>query len=442
MLRLLTVGCVAAANCVAACGCVDLAVAAANPRHALGPAPASLGAAYSVDPRHPVSATELGRLGHDVFFDASLSASGRSSCATCHDPAHAFAPANALPVQLAGTDGRTPGVRGAPSLRYLQSVPPFSEHAFENEGDDSIDAGPTGGRTWDGRAASAHAQAKLPLLSPFEMGNATPTDVVAKLRSANSASRFRALWGDDIFERPADAFAAAVMALEVYQETPAAFQPFSSKYDAVLRGQARLSASEARGRAAFEDPLRGNCASCHPSEAKSDGSAPLFSDFGYVAIAVPRNRALAGNADPGYFDLGLCGPLRQDLRDHAEYCGAFRVPSLRNVATRGSFFHNGVFHDLAEAVRFYATRDTDPGRWYGRDETGRPRHFDDLPERYQGNVNRQVPFGAVAGEGPTLSEGDIRDIVAFLKTLTDADVDAAMPPPPTSAQTPTSSISR
>jgi cytochrome c peroxidase len=402
------------------------------------PAPASRGAAYAVDARHPVSAAALGRLGHELFFDASLSASGRSSCAACHDPAHAFAPANALPVQLAGAQGRTPGLRAVPSLRYLQAVPPFSEHAFENEGDDSVDAGPSGGRTWDGRAGSAHEQAKLPLLSLFEMGNASPADVVAKLRSASSAPRFRALWGDDIFDRPADAFAAAAMALEVYQETPAAFQPFSSKYDAVLRGEARLSAAEARGRAAFEDPARGNCASCHPSEPKADGSAPLFSDFGYVAIGVPRNRALAGNADPRYFDLGLCGPLRQDLRDRAEYCGAFRTPSLRNAASRRSFFHNGVIHDLADAVRFYATRDVEPARWYGRDKNGRPRRFDDLPARYQRNVNRQTPFGAV----PKLNEADIGDIVAFLDTLVDADASASAPRLPPLAQTPTSSISR
>jgi len=81
-----------------------------------------------------------------------------------------------------------------------------------------------------------------------------------------------------------DESSAAAMALEVYQERPEEFQPFSSKYDAVLRGAAELSASEARGRAAFDDPTRGNCASCHPSEPKEAGSAPLFSDFGYVAI--------------------------------------------------------------------------------------------------------------------------------------------------------------
>ena len=390
-------------------------------------APASRGAAYGVDPLHPIAAASLSALGRELFFDVSLSASGTISCAGCHDPAHAYAPANALPVQFAGRDGRTEGLRAVPSLRYLQTLPPFSEHSFENEGNDSIDAGPTGGRTWDGRADSAHEQARLPLLSEFEMGNASANDVVARLRAGRSEARFRALWGADIFARPNDAFAAAAMALEVYQEEPAEFQPFSSRYDAVLRGSASLSAAEERGRAAFEDPARGNCAICHPSEPKADGAAPLFSDFGFVAIGVPRNKALLANADPGFADLGLCGPLRQDLRMRAEYCGAFRTPSLRNVATRQSFFHNGVVHDLAEAVRFYATRDSEPGRWYGRDGQGRPRRFDDLPERYHGNVNRDAPFGRVAGAAPALSESEIRDIVAFLQTLTDADALQAPP---------------
>lgn len=381
-------------------------------------------AAYAVDAARRVPAAELAQLGRLLFVDRSLSASGRSSCADCHDPAHAHAPANARPVQLAGRDGSTPGLRAVPSLRYLQTVPAFTEHAFESEGDDSLDAGPTGGRTWDGRAASAHEQAELPLLSPFEMGNRSPRQVVARLRAGASAPRFRALWGDDIFERPADAFAGLAMALEVYQETPAEFQPFTSKYDAVLRGEARLSAGEARGRAAFLDPARGNCASCHPSEPRPDGSAPLFSDFGYAALGLPRNRAIPANADARHIDLGLCGPLREDLRDRAEYCGAFRTPSLRNVATRRSFFHNGVVHDLGDAVRFYATRDSDPARWYGRDAHGRVRWFDDLPERYRGNIRRDAPFGTTR----RLSEADVRDIVAFLATLTDADVLAASRP--------------
>jgi hypothetical protein len=75
---------------------------------------------------------------------------------------------------------------------------------------------------------------------------------------------------------------------------------------------------------------------------------------------------MQGNRDPRFYDLGLCGPDRTDLIGHADYCGPFKTPTLRNVARRGSFFHNGRFHNLRQVLEFYATRDTDPARWYPR----------------------------------------------------------------------------
>ena len=71
-----------------------------------------------------------------------------------------------LAVQLGGKDMRQPGMRAVPSLKYLQVVPQFTEHYFESddEGDDSIDNGPTGGLTWDGRVDRGRDQARIPLL--------------------------------------------------------------------------------------------------------------------------------------------------------------------------------------------------------------------------------------------------------------------------------------
>src|SRR5262249_17803828 len=114
---------------------------------------------------------ELSTLGRALFAEAGLSASGRPSCASGHDPARAVGPPNALPVQSGGADHARAGVRAVPSLGYLQTVPPFTAHFFDADGNDSEDQGPAGGRMWDGRAESAHAQARLPLLSPFEMAN-------------------------------------------------------------------------------------------------------------------------------------------------------------------------------------------------------------------------------------------------------------------------------
>src|SRR5882757_5427372 len=92
----------------------------------------------------PPSAAAMAAVGRRLFFDKSLSASGKISCASCHDPGRAFGPPNDLPVQSGGGDGRRTGVRAVPSLTYTQGIPPFTEHFFDDEGDDSIDQGPAG----------------------------------------------------------------------------------------------------------------------------------------------------------------------------------------------------------------------------------------------------------------------------------------------------------
>jgi cytochrome c peroxidase len=357
--------------------------------------------------------TALGRM---LFFDTGLSVSGTMACATCHSPIHAFGPPNDLAVQR-GAVARRSGLRAVPSLMYTQNVPPFTEHYFDGEGDDSIDQGPMGGRTWDGRAQSAHDQARLPLLSPFEMGNASTEAVVARVERAPYAAQFRDTFGERVFKDRELAFKGVLMALETYQQSPAEFYPYSSKYDAWLRRQATLTAAESRGLDAFDDPAKGNCARCHPS-AMRQGAFPQFTDFGYAAIGVPRNAAIPANAQRRYFDLGLCGPLRTDM-DKQEYCGLFRTPSLRNVATRRVFFHNGVLHRLEDVVRFYAERDTAPQKWYRHAAGGSTQTFDDLPAKYRGNLDRESPFDRHVGEKPPLNEGDIQDIVAFLNSLTD-----------------------
>jgi cytochrome c peroxidase len=363
------------------------------------------------------SAAALTALGRQLFADPALSASGKIACATCHDPKHDFGPANTQAVQRGGADGRSLGVRAVPSLKYTQNTPPFTEHFIDDDGDDSVDQGPAGGRTWDGRSQSFHDQARLPLFSSFEMANRDSDAVVAKVQ-AGHAEEFRAVFGAKVFDDKALAFKGVLMALEAYQQSPAEFYPYSSKYDAFLRHDASLSAQESRGLAAFNDPERGNCARCHPS-AKIKGAFPQFTDFGFAAIGAPRNFGIPVNADRRYYDLGLCGPLRTDLQDRQEYCGLFRTPSLRNVAHRPVFLHNGVFHSLSDVVRFYAERDTKPEKWYPRAPDGGILKFDDLPVLYVANVDTQAPFDRHAGDAAALNDQDIEDIVAFLRTLTD-----------------------
>ncbi len=373
------------------------------------------------------SAAALTAIGRALFFDRQLSASGSLACASCHDPAHAFAAPNARAVQRGGADRGQPGVRAVPSLMYEQSMPPFTEHFFDaDDGDDGVDQGPAGGTLWDGRAQSAHEQARVPLLSEFEMANSSDDDVVVKVARAPYAAQFRRAFGAGVFADRRRAFKAVLLALETFEQSPADFYPYSSKYDAFLRGTASLSAAEQRGLAAFNDPARGNCARCHPS-AMREGALPQFTDFGFAALGAPRNRAIPANADPRYYDLGLCGPLRKDLAGRAEYCGLFRTPTLRNVARKCVFLHNGVFHTLEDVVRFYAERDTAPEKWYPRGANGAALKFDDLPVRYRRNVDHAPPFGEYPGERPRLNDADVHDVVAFLNALSDGYGPAAAP---------------
>ncbi|MGF6755194.1 cytochrome c peroxidase [Paraburkholderia sp. GAS42] len=371
------------------------------------------------------SVRKMTALGKQLFFDASLSGSGKLACASCHSPDHGFTPANSLAVQLGGSDMRQQGLRAVPTLKYLQSVPAFAEHFHdsEDEGDESVDAGPTGGLTWDGRVDRGSDQARIPILSTFEMGS-TPEKVAAAVKAAPYANAFRAAFGAHIFDDTDATFKAVLQSLETFEQTPETFYPYTSKYDAALAGKAQLTTAELHGLQLFNDEKKGNCASCHLSQRANDGSPPQFSDFGLIAIGVPRNRALKVNRDPHFYDLGACGPERTDLKGHNEYCGIFRTPTLRNVALKKRFFHNGIYHSLDEVVRFYAERDTNPEKFYPVVK-GKVQKFDDLPKRYWANLNTDPPFDRKPGGEPALNEAEIKDVVAFLNTLTDGYQPAA-----------------
>nr|WP_260176380.1 MULTISPECIES: cytochrome c peroxidase [unclassified Janthinobacterium] len=389
------------------------------PKDAAAAAPAYLTAAYAPTLKRQPSVPEMTAMGRAMFFEPSLSVSGKMSCASCHSPEHAYGPPNALAVQLGGPELKDAGTRAVPSLRYIQNAPSFTEHFHDDDGDDSVDAGPTGGRNWDGRSQSGHEQALGPLLSAREMGNPDVASVIAKLQHGPLAAQFRKTYGDDIFAQPEQALRWALMSLEVFQESPADFYPYTSKYDAFLRKQVQLNPQELRGLALFNDENKGNCASCHISQPAAGGGFPQFTDYGLLNIGVPRNRNLPVNADPAYFDLGLCGPDRSDLKEHKEYCGSFKTPSLRNVALRKVFFHNGSFTSLEQVLRFYVQRDTAPQKWYPKNLDGSIHKYDDMPPGMEANVNVEAPFDRKAGQAPALNEKEIADVVAFLKTLTD-----------------------
>ena len=139
-----------------------------------------------------------------------------------------------------------------------------------------------------------------------------------------------------------------------------------------------------------------------------------FTDFSYDSLGVPRNNSIAANQVSGFYDMGLCGPARTDLAQRADLCGRFKVPSLRNVALRKRFFHNGAFDNLQDVVRFYVTRDLTPQVWYPSDA------YDDLPSHLRGNVNvTEGPYNRLPGQAAALTPSEIDDLVAFLRTLSD-----------------------
>jgi cytochrome c peroxidase len=373
--------------------------------------------AVSVVQAAPQALSPLQQLGRNMFFDPSLSASGKMACATCHDPKYAYGPAPGKAIALGGPHMDQSGTRAVPSLRYLREVPAFKEEYKFLDGD----VGPIGGMMWDGRAASLAEQAQMPLLAANEMANASPAEVVRRLARAAYAPQFKALFGAQIFKQPAKAFAAGTSALAAFQQVPQEFFPYSSRYDAYLRGDIELSEQEERGAALFKDPDKGNCASCHLGTSR-DGVPPPFTDFDFVNVGVPRNPRLPANADPRYYDLGLCGPHRLDLAKKRELCGFFVSPTVRNTAIRDAFFHNGVYSNLKQVMDFYNERDLRPEKFYPKNPDGSVHRYDDLPPGYPDDIDHDPPLDRKPGQKPALTDAEIDDIIAFLKTLTDTDV--------------------
>ena len=431
------------------------------------------GSSTSSSPPATTSPSVAAVAGKALFFDASLSASGKQSCGTCHVPSHAFtadpATDHGLPVPLGGPNMDQTGFRNAPSLMYASFTPPFS-----------IADGPVGGFFRDGRASSLATQAQQPFITPFEMANRDAAEVVGRLQqSAATLAAFVAAYGEAALTDPDTALKDMGLALAAFETEDPSFHPFSSKYDYWLQGQAQLTAQEQAGLDLFNNPTKGNCTACHPSQAQSYDSHALFTDFTFDNIGVPRNWKIPANtpgsvspidgaalatvltpvdvpadAEYAYYDMGLCGPLqpspsdvnaRPNLSATTTLCGIFKVPTLRNIAVTSPYFHNGVFSDLHQVVEWYVTRDINndtgnnpnpvaagpggnPYQAVGTFYTaanGTPDlyEYNDLPVDYDANVNvGEVPYTPPTfggGQAPTLTPQEIDEVVAFLCTLTD-----------------------
>jgi cytochrome c peroxidase len=394
-------------------------------------------------PAQPLSA--MARLGRDIFFDTSLSSSGKIACASCHSPDHAYGPPNDGPVMLGGPALTLPGARAVPSLTYLERQPEFSigpddplnenvnlaqqaevgktaarAEKIATKTAQSANIVPQGGLFWDGRADTLQMQASGPLLDPREVDGGSIEIMAEKIRQAPYARKLAALFGENILKNPNLLVAEATFAIGRYQIEEPSFHPYTSKYDYWLEGKARLSEAEMRGLRLFNDPEKANCAGCHTSEPSKDGYPPAFTDRQYEALAAPRNLALSDTKDPNYFDLGVCGPFRKNIADQTQFCGMFKTPTLRNTAVRHAFFHNGVFQTLQQVMDFYNFRDTNPEKVYPLGADGKAQKYNDIPAQYHANVDiSDPPFNRHPGEPPAMTAQDEADIIVFLKTLND-----------------------
>ena len=335
--------------------------------------------------------TKKEQLGKEVFLDKNLSTPPGQACAHCHAAEAGFGQPDAeLPVSKGVYSDRF-GNRNDLTAAYAAFSPRFHYDADEGHY--------VGGLFWDGRAATLEEQAKGPFLNPLEMANSNAAAVVAKVQQSSYADLFREVFGPEAFIDPNRAYDFVAEAIAAYERTHE-LNPFSSKYDLFLQGKVKLTDQEQRGLALFEDEKKGRCIACHPNRPGPNREPPLFTDFTYDNLGVPKNAEspfyyLPKSLNPDgtkFVDLGLGAVVKKP-----EENGKFRVPTLRNVAVTAPYMHNGIFKTLRQVVAFYNTRDVGP--W-------------PAPEVSQ-NVNREE-LGNLG-----LTEQEVDDIVAFLHTLTD-----------------------
>jgi len=388
------------------------------------------------DPDHqqtarPSDLNDLEQLGKKLYFDTALSEPAGQSCATCHDQSVGWTgpktEINQGGAVYPGAAHERFGNRKPPSAAYATPSPPLRYDAEEEMF--------IGGNFWDGRATGwllgepAAEQAQGPFLNPAEQNLPDVATLVARVCASAYGDHFRFIYGTAICDRIPEAYNAIGQAIYAYENSPE-LNAFSSKYDHYLRDPARypLSAQELYGLQLFNNEEKGKCAECHPSAPGKDGSPPLFTDFSYDNLGLPKNRAnptyhMPVTLNPqgaAWVDPGLGGFLATVPRfAHlaGKNNGLHKVPTLRNVDKRPypdfvkAFGHNGVFKSLKEIVHFYNTRDTLPecetvsNAAPGVNCWSRPEVADNLNKEELGNLK--------------LSEAEELAIVVFLQTLND-----------------------
>jgi cytochrome c peroxidase len=327
----------------------------------------------------------VAKLGEQLFSDETLSNPPGKSCASCHAPQSSFRDPESDHTTSDGAVAGRFGFRNAPTAMYASFAPPLS-HAG---------AAYRGGLFWDGRADTLEQQAGGPVMNPIEMNNPDIKTVAEKLRRGKLAKQFRATFGKDALDDDEAAFRHLSEALAAYERTPL-LQPFSSKYDAYLHGKATLTDDEKAGLALFDQ----HCASCHPDKPGPGGAPPLFSDFSYANIGIPKYRnsyyfKMSREMNPdgeAFVDHGLMTTTKDAAQD-----GKFRTPTLRNIMHSPPYGHNGYFASIGYMLDFLNSRDVKT--WPAAEVPATVDH------EHTGNMG--------------MSRDELKQIVSFLRTLSD-----------------------
>jgi cytochrome c peroxidase len=327
-------------------------------------------AAGAIDPRWfapdyaPPPSPQLVALGRELFFDSRLSAAGRRSCATCHQPALAFSDRR----RLASVDAGHGVVRNTPTL---------------------LNAGYQRAQFADQRVAFLEFQFEEVMANPREMA-LTPDSAARRLAAdAPLRARFAAAFG-----RPAEqALTGRTLSLAVAAYVRS-LQALDSRFDRAIRGDSTaLTAPERRGFNLFMG--KAACGTCHFAPLFGGTTPPAYLESEPEVIGVPATPAANGAVVDG--DFGVFAVDRAPLHRHA-----FKTPTVRNAALTAPYMHNGVFSTLEEVVDFY---DAGGGNGLGMD----------------------LPNQTLSSERLHFTDQEKRDLVAFLKALTDS---SSVAPPP------------
>ncbi len=359
------------------------------------------------------------QLGKALFFDKNLSDPPGEACAACHAPQVGFTG----PDSKINAKGAV--YEGAVSGRFGNRKPPAAAYGGDSPLLHFDGTTWVGGMFWDGRATGDRLgdplaeQAQGPFLNPLEQNNASPDAVIAKVQ----ASRYKALFAQVCTDASAyyDCIGRSIAAYERTKEVSA----FTSKYDLWLKGKAKLTGQERMGLDLFQGKAK--CAGCHISQPGSNGEPPLFTDYTYDNLGVPKNPKNPFYNEPewnplgkDWVDLGLGSYLKGAGYDAAVYepeMGKMKVPTLRNVDKRPNvrfvkaYAHNGYFKSLDDIVHFYNTRDVLPTCDAKSAKLAGSKCWP-APE-YAATVNH-TELGNLG-----LTHGEEKALVAFLKTLSD-----------------------